>query len=101
MKKKLCRASPQGMWETLEKHKLKTQHSTKTTYKQSNMTKNRGNNRQTEAHSTLQVAAAVFGTSTSIARFSLLFCLVPCYTLSAGFVLRSSAMPHPRRACVR
>ena len=48
------------------------------TKNQGNNNKERENNRQTEAQSTLQVAAAVCGAS-SICRFPLLIRLVPCY----------------------
>ena len=58
--------------------------------------RSKGNNRQTEEQSTLQVAAAVCGTS-SIARLSLLGGLVPCYPvyrLCPAFV---SYAPPPER----
>ena len=80
-----CRAPPpQAMWQTLENSKLgKKEKKKNTTTCNQSKTKNQGkkqreNNRQTKAQSTLQVAAAVCGTS-SIAKFSLVVRLVPCY----------------------
>ena len=78
-KRKTCRASLQRMWQTLEKNELKNKTPLlpiNTEYLARRLAP-RENNSQTGAQSTLQVAAAVSGTSSIITRSSLLVRLVP------------------------
>ena len=94
----ICRAPPRRRnGQHLKKNELekkKRREKKKTACKQRKQRtmgknyKERGKKRQTIAQSTLQVAVAVCGT-TSIARFSLLVRLIPCYPdfrLSPAFV---------------
>ena len=72
---------PQGMWQTLEKNKLEEKQKQNTTCKQSGektrkRRPQREDNGQTEAQSTLPVAATVWGMS-SIVGFSLFVRVVP------------------------